>query len=98
MNKYITKSIIIGRKKGTKDKPDVRPCFISLFDKNNPHKSAQIPFEILEFEEIHKIVIKGLDINYLLPGNDIIINNLEHIELKIESPHIFLTGKQLKNK
>jgi len=96
MNKYETKSIIIGRKKGKEDKPDVRPCFISLFDKNDPHKDIKVPFEVLEFEEVHKIVIEGLDVNYLLPGNDIIINDLEHIEFKVDGPHIFLTGKQTK--
>lgn len=96
MNKYSTKSIIIGRKKGSDDKPDVRPCFISLFDKNDPHKSAQVPFEVLEFDEVHKLVITGLSVNYLLPGNDIIINDLKHIELRVEGPHIFLTGKQSK--
>lgn len=96
MQKYATKSIIIGRKKGSEDEPDVRPCFISLFDANDPHKSATVPFEILEFEKVHKIMIEGLNVNYLLPGNDIIINNLEQIEVRIEGPHVFLSGKQKK--
>ncbi len=98
MNKYHTKSIIIGRKKGSDENPDVRPCFINLFDKNNPHKSAEVPFEVLEFEEVHKLIISDLEVNYLLPGNDLVINDLKHIELKVDGPHIFLTGKQLKKK
>ncbi len=98
MNKYKTKSIIIGRKKGNKDNPDVRPCFISLFDVNNPHKKAVVPFEVLDFESVHKVVIEGLNVNYLLPGNDLVINDLEFIEIKVEGPHIFLTGKQIASK
>lgn len=94
MNKYETKSALIGRKKGTEEEPDVRPCFINLFKENNPHKSGEAPFEVLEFEKTHKVIIKGLDINYLLPGNDIVINDLEFIEVHVDGPHITISGKQ----
>jgi len=94
MKTYKTKSIIIGRKQKYAENPDVRPCFISLFDKNDPHKTGEVPFEILEFEKVHKVIIKGMDINYLLPGNDIVINDLEFISIKTEGPHIILFGKQ----
>lgn len=89
---YKAKSIILGRKKG--DNPDLRPCFISLFNSNDPHKSGEAPFKILDFEAVHKIVINGLDVNYLLPGNDLVINNLESFSVKIDGPHIFVSGKQ----
>lgn len=95
--RYSTKSVIIGRKKGTSDDPDVRPCFISLFDANDPHKKGIVPFEILEFEKVHKVEIDGLDVNYLLPGNDIVINDLEFIEVKIDGPHVSVNGKQGKH-
>lgn len=93
MDKYKTQAILIGRKKGSDEEPDVRPCFINLFKKNNPHKSGEVPFEVLEFEKIHKVKIIGLEINYLLPGNDIVVNDLDHIELDATEPHIIIKGK-----
>lgn len=92
MKTFKAKSVILGRKKG--DKPDVRPCFISLFNANNPHKTGEVPFHVLDFDEVHKIVIKQLDVSYLLPGNDIVINNLESVSVKVEGPHILVSGKQ----
>jgi len=77
---------------------DVRPCFISLFHGNDPHKSGETPFEVLEFEKVHRVVIDKLKLNYLLPGNDLVVNDLEYIEFVVDGPHIFLTGKQLKRK
>lgn len=98
MSRYKTKSILIGRKKHYADNPDVRPCFVSLFNENDPHKSGETPFEVLEFEKIHRIIVEKLKLNYLLPGNDLVINDLEYVELKVEGPHIFITGKQKKSK
>ncbi|MFH1638238.1 MAG: hypothetical protein ABIB71_07465 [Candidatus Woesearchaeota archaeon] len=95
---YEAKSILLGRKKKKKDEQDdVRPCFISLFNGNNPHLTAEVPLDILEFDSIHKIIIKGLDVNYLLPGNDIVVNDLEQIDVLVEGPHITVTGKQKKD-
>jgi len=91
---YKTKSVIIGRKKRpNKDDTDY-PCFINLFNINDPHKSGQVPEQMLDFPKVHKVVIKGLDVNYLLPGNDIIINNLESVEIDVDEPHITIIGKQ----
>jgi len=92
--KYPTKSIIIGRMKRPSEDDEDYPCFIHLFDMNDPHKSGKVPKEMLDFPKIHKVTIKGLDINYLLPGNDIIINNLESIDVEVDEPHIVITGKQ----
>ena len=94
MEKFQTQSILIGRKKGTDEEPDVRPCFINLFHENNPHKSGEAPYEVLEFEKVHKMVIEGLDVSYLLPGNDLVVNDLEYIEVIVDGPHITLKGKQ----
>src|SRR3989338_6643499 len=74
--KYKTKSVLIARKKESGDDFSRRPCFISLFDENNPHLNTQGPKEVVEFEKIHKVVIKGLNIDYLLPGNDIVMKCL----------------------
>lgn len=96
--KLKTKSVILGRRKRDnirKNEDDLmRPCFIDLFDINNPHLSDKAPKKIFDFDKKHKIVIDGLSINYLLPGNDIVINNLSEIEIKEEGPHIFISGKQ----
>ncbi|HIH15343.1 MAG TPA: hypothetical protein HA360_00085 [Nanoarchaeota archaeon] len=92
--KYKTKSVLIARKKESGDDFSRRPCFISLFDENNPHLNTQGPKEVVEFEKIHKVVIKGLNIDYLLPGNDIVINNLTEIEIEVNNDHVYVTGKQ----
>ncbi len=97
MAKYKTKSVLIGRKKHSGDNLDVRPCFVSLFNENDPHKSGEIPFEILEFEKVHRVIIDGLKLNYLLPGNDLVANDLEYIEIKASGTEIFLTGRQSKS-
>lgn len=94
MKKYKAKSIIVGRKKGDKD--DVRPCFISMFNGNDPHKTGEVPFEVLDFDAIHKVVIQGLDISYLLPGNDLVVNNLDSFQVEVHGEHINLSGKQSK--
>lgn len=96
--KLKTKSVILGRRKRDiirKNEDDLmRPCFIDLFDTNNPHLSDKAPKKIFEFDKKHKIIINGLNINYLLLGNDIVINDLKEIEIKEEGEHIYITGKQ----
>jgi hypothetical protein len=96
MDKYKTKSVIIGRKKRKDKTRDDHPCFITLFSVNDPHKSGEVPDKILDYENIHKLVIKGCDINYLLAGNDLVINDLEYIEVEVDGPHIYINGKQKK--
>lgn len=93
--RYNTKSIIVGRKKGEKG-ADTKPCFIALFDVNDPHKKNVVPKEIIEYDKVHKIILKDFEVNYLLPGNDLVINNLEFIKIKKEGPHITIEGKQSK--
>lgn len=91
--KYKTKSIIVGRKKG-EEGSDTKPCFIALFDVNDPHKKNVVPKEIIEYDKVHKIILKGFNVNYLLPGNDLVINDLEFIKVTKEGPHIVIEGKQ----
>ncbi|MDI6737255.1 MAG: hypothetical protein QME12_01940 [Nanoarchaeota archaeon] len=92
MKQYKAKSIIVGRKKGEQD--DVKPCFISMFNGNDPQKTGEAPFEVLDFDAIHKVVIEGLDVSYLLPGNDLVVNDLESFSVKVDGEHIHLSGKQ----
>ncbi len=90
--RFEVKSILVGRKKGNDDM--VRPCFISMFDVNDPHKKNEVPKKILEFNKIHKIIIDKLEVNYLLPGNDLVINNLKYVAIKQEGPHLIISGEQ----
>lgn len=92
--KYKTKSVLIARKKGDEEDFSRRPCFISLFDENDPHLNVQGPKEVVEFNKIHKVVIKGLNVDYLLPGNDIVINNLIEIEIEERDDQVHVKGKQ----
>ena len=87
--KYNTKSVIIGKKSRGVD----HPCFICLFDMNDPHKKNEVPKKIFEYSKIQSITVDGLKVNYLLPGNDIVINNLHYIEIKKNRNNIRLNGK-----
>ena len=99
--KYNVKSILIGRKKRdeeAKKKDDTsRPCFVSLFDENNPHTKGLAPKKIIDFTA-HRVIIKGAnELSYLLAGNDILLNDLEEIDVAFEEHgHVIITAKQKK--
>ncbi len=93
---YQCKSVIIGRRfprEKIVDGEVVYPCFVNLCDYNNPHLSTKTPFKFLDFMA-HKIIIEGLIVHYLIPGNDLVINNLKSITIRQEGPHLFITGEQ----
>lgn len=93
--KYETKSIIIGRMKRPSKDDDNYPCFVSLFDMNDPQKTAEVPKEQLIYQDIHKITFEGFNnVNYLLAGNDIVVNDLEYVEIDDQAPHLVIKGKQ----
>lgn len=90
MKTYKAKSILIGRKGRTAiakmEDSDDRPCFIALFDNNNPHTKGEEPREIIEYVG-HRIIIKNAsELSYLLAGNDILINDVEEISVE-HNPH-----------
>ncbi len=93
--KHKTKSAIIGRS-GKRDDFGNGPVFVHLFSKNDPHKSDVVPDKFIDFDKMHKIVFKGLNISYLLAGSDILINDLEYIEVS-EDPkskgNLIVSGK-----
>ncbi|PIN78788.1 hypothetical protein COV16_05525 [Candidatus Woesearchaeota archaeon CG10_big_fil_rev_8_21_14_0_10_34_8] len=95
--KYEAKSIIIGRKKRAEGE-EYCPCFVALFSVNKPHKGGKVPDQILDYREVRKISVKGLDFEYQLEGSDIVIENLS--ELKIDKVSegscniLKITGKQ----
>ncbi|MCX6709475.1 MAG: hypothetical protein NTV63_00765 [Candidatus Woesearchaeota archaeon] len=98
--RYQCKSIIIGRKDKKVEKIEDKyletaPIFVNLCEKNDPHLTAEIPFKFLDFD-VHKVVIRGLDVYYLIPGTDIIINNLSYIDIESDGPHLYISGKQAK--
>ena len=95
MEEFETKSAIIG-KKGSRDEQESYPIFVNLFDENDPHKNPKtMPKRFLEYTGIHKIMIKGLDVEYLLIGKDIVINNLKKIRISVdEVGHLIIDGNQ----
>jgi hypothetical protein len=95
--KYKAKSALIGRS-GKRDDNGNGPVYIHLFNQNDPHKSAAVPDKFVdEHTKIHKIMFKGLNVNFLLAGSDILINDLEYIEVD-EDPkkkgNLIISGKQ----
>ena len=94
--RYETRSSIIGRS-GKRDEDGNGPVFVHLFDHNNPHKSGAVPKQFVDFGKIHKIVFKDLEINFLLAGSDILINNLEYVEVFEEEGkkgNLIVSGRQ----
>ena len=97
--KYKAKSALVGRS-GKRDENGNGPVYIHLFNQNDPHKSAAVPDKFVDdHKKIHKIMFKDLDINFLLAGSDILINDLEYIEVD-EDPkskgNLVISGKQKK--
>jgi len=94
--RYKTKSIIIGRKKRKSKSEEYHPCFIALFDINDPHKSTKVPKKILDYEKTFRVFIDGFNVKYMLPGNDIVVNNLDYVDIGLKGKDIFVKGKQKK--
>ncbi len=98
---YNAKSVLIGRKKRDekqkKEDADDRPCFISLFDENDPHTKGLVPKKILEYVA-HRVIIKDASkVSYLLAGNDILMNNLEEVRIDfLEHGHVIVRVRQQK--
>lgn len=86
---------MIGRtKKENNGDDDNRPCFVALYDVNTPHISGEEPTKILDFVG-HKIVMKNLDVDFLLLGKDLVIDNLESVTIEEDDDgHIIVKGKQ----
>lgn len=91
---FKVKSVTISRKPAL-NKDLFKTAFIGLFNENNPHLSAKIPFEVLELTETEKVRFHELrNISFYLLGNDIVINNLKEITIKKEGNIVTLTGQQ----
>lgn len=87
--KYKTKSILVTRmpRKGNNE---FKTASIKLFKINDPHKTAELPTKMLEYINIEKILLKKLDIDYYLEGNDLIINNLKNIKIEKKGNTIYI--------
>lgn len=92
---YQVKSVVVSRKP-VHDKEEVWSAFIGLFEENNPHLKAKVPFHVVEVKETQKVRIRELkNISYYLQGNDIVINNLTEVTISDEDNIVTLTGKQV---
>ena len=90
------KSIVVSRKPG-KDKDGLWSAMIGLFDENNPHLKAKVPFKSLEFSDIIKVRLRDLrNVSLYLMGNDLVINNLITLQIEVDEAKRILTlsGKQ----
>ncbi|MBN2421393.1 hypothetical protein JXB27_03895 [Candidatus Woesearchaeota archaeon] len=94
---YKAKSLILGRT-GKRDEQGRGPVFVRLFGVNDPHKTTEAPLNFLDFEKVQKIVLKGMDVNYLIGGSDIYANDLEEVDITEEKDknNIIIVGKQKK--
>ncbi len=90
--KYKAKCVIVGRKKN-KAKENYS-ALISLFHKNDAHLEGEVPEHVIELEDIEKIIITGLEVDYFLLGNDLVLNNVDYVEMEQKGKVIYLKGKQ----
>ena len=96
MEKFETKSVVVSRKPG-KDKDGLWTAVLALFDENNTHLKAKVPFKTVEYEDIIKVRLRDLtNVSFYLMGNDLVINNLVHLCVKLDENTrvITLTGEQ----
>ncbi|MEK6969097.1 MAG: hypothetical protein AABW48_01585 [Nanoarchaeota archaeon] len=92
--KYKAKSVVVSRKPNHDDE-ETWSAFIGLFNENNPHLKAKIPFKIIEIPLVEKVRVKELrNISFYLQGNDLVINNLKEINIDTKDKIVTLTGKQ----
>jgi hypothetical protein len=88
-------SIMLGRKPRV-DQAQFKTAVVSLFDKNNPHKEGAAPLKTMDFENIEKVRVYGVHVTYYLEGNDLVINDLKNVSLKVDQENnlLVLEGKQ----
>lgn len=96
MERFEAKSIVISRKPG-KDKDGLWTAIIAMFEDNNPHLKAKVPFKTVEYEDVIKVRLRDLaNVSLYLMGNDLVINNLIHLDVHFNESNriIILSGKQ----
>lgn len=93
--KFETKSVMLGRKPRVGNN-QFKTAMISLFDKNNPHKTGEVPIKTMNFEDVEKVRIRNMNVSYYLEGNDIVINDLKKIDIHVDEKNkkIVLKGDQ----
>ncbi|MBT3407897.1 hypothetical protein HOC99_03180 [Candidatus Woesearchaeota archaeon] len=89
---YKCKAMLINRKKNRAD--DMEYVHITLYSKNNPTISGEMPILDLEFTEVKKAHMFNLTLNFLTEGNDIEVNNLEEINIDVKNDMVLIEGKQ----
>ncbi len=92
MVKYDFKSIIVGRMKRPNPDDTTYPCFVSMFNLHEPHRSGQAPLEILNFENIRKVRIEGMKVNYMLAGNDLVVDYIDELDIEQKGDVILIKG------
>jgi hypothetical protein len=96
MERFEAKSVVVSRKPG-KDKDGLWRAVLGLFTDNNPHLKAKVPFKTVEYEDVVKVRLRDLrNVSMYLMGNDLVINNLIHLDIEFDenSRVLQLTGKQ----
>lgn len=90
--KYKCKSILIKRKKNRETDEDY--LHITIYSKNNPTISGELPVADLDFKEVLKCHVYGLTFSFLTVGNDIEINNLEEVTIETKGNMVLIEGIQ----
>ena len=90
---YDAKSAMIGRLP-RKDGNEFKSATIKLFDIDSPHKTTEFPKHDLEYENIEKVRVRGLNPTYYLEGNDVVLNDLSKLTVTKKGTMLTLHGEQ----
>ena len=89
-----TKSFMVMREKDYKNyetKEIPYDVVIKFFDINEPHKTTEMPKEQMKYENIHRVILKNFEINYLPRGNDLVMNDVGKIKIDHKEGHLRIT-------
>lgn len=94
--KYKAKSIFVCRAKNYNkaDDLDMYPYYIQVkfFNINDPHKSTEMPVQILEFKAL-SAYFKGFKEAKFLPwGNDLLFNDTKEVEVEFKNNRLYITN------
>ena len=91
MTEYKTKTIMLGR--GKKIAEGVYPLLISFFDKSDPHLKGTVPKKVIEYKDVEKVKLIGFTVDYMLAGNDLVINDLTTVKLEKKENLLIVSKK-----
>jgi hypothetical protein len=90
MTRYEAKSVVFGRKPRVEG-DEFKCAFFKIYSIDNPLKNESFPEKELDFPNTEKVEIRGIDVDYYLEGNDLVIDNITAITITQKENTVFLS-------